>query len=113
MARVLVCEPVEETRILIENLVQRMGHEVVAVESFGAVDVVFYEPGSVAGLALARRVQGRNPEVALVAVAARPPREPLTSPRPAASILQPFCSGDIRRVLEMVLAGTVPACSTS
>ena len=73
MARVLVCEPVEETRILIEHLVQRAGHEILTVESFHEVDLVFYEPESVAGLALARRVQGRNPDVRLVAVAAQPP----------------------------------------
>jgi CheY-like chemotaxis protein len=106
VARVLVVEPVEETRVLIECLVRRMGHEVVSTESFRNVDVVFYEPASRAGEALARRVQAERPEVSLVAINASPPRGAAREPRPKASLMQPFSPGDLRRVLEAVLLGS-------
>ena len=105
MARVLICEPVEETRILIECLVRREGHEIVGGDdSLRDLDVVFYEPLSRAGLALARRAQRQQPGVRLVAISATPPRtEP--SPRPFASLVQPFSRRDVRRVLEAALIG--------
>jgi len=113
MAQVLICEPVEETRILIECLVKRMGHTIASGDSLRGIDVVFYEPQSRAGRALARRAQERCPSVRLVALTAVPPREPLSSPRPFAALLQPFAPRDIRRVLEAALTGSFIASSTS
>ncbi|MFL5844977.1 MAG: hypothetical protein ACJ762_09815 [Solirubrobacteraceae bacterium] len=92
--------------MLIECLVRRMGHEIVSTEAFRNVDVVFYEPNSIAGRALARRVQNEHPTVSLVAIAASPPRGADRGPRPIASLLQPFSPGDLRRVLERVLLGS-------
>ncbi|MCW2966718.1 MAG: response regulator receiver protein [Solirubrobacteraceae bacterium] len=108
MARVLICEPVEETRELIECLVQRMGHEIVSLDSLRLVDVLFYEPASHAGLALARRLQAERPGAALVSCSASPPSFELSSPRPFASLLQPFAPADLKRVLEAALGGVVP-----
>jgi hypothetical protein len=105
---VLVVEPVEETRVLIERLVTRMGHEVVGSQTLRDVDVVFYEPASRAGLALARRVQAERPEVRLVACHAAPLRNGPREPRPFASLLQPFSPGDLKRVLEAALLGGAP-----
>lgn len=93
-------EPVEDTRVLIERVVTRLGHRLVGGESLRDVDVVFYEPNSIAGVALARRVQRERPEVRLVAISASPASEPQRGPRPFASLLQPFSPADIRRVLE-------------
>jgi len=48
VANVLICEPVEETRVLLECLVQRMGHVIAGGDSFRDVDVVFHsaaQPG--------------------------------------------------------------------
>jgi hypothetical protein len=109
MALVLVCEPVEETRVLIEALVRRMGHTIATGDSLHDIDVVFYEPSSRAGLALALRAQERCPKVRLVALSAVPPSEPLTSPRPFAALLQPFSPRDLARVLEAALTGSVLA----
>jgi CheY-like chemotaxis protein len=108
VARVLVLEPVEETRILIERLVQRMGHEIVGGDdSLRDLDVVFYEPASRAGLALARRAQRQQPAVRLVACSAHPQRQAAVNvPRPFASLLQPFSPGDLRKVLESALLGS-------
>jgi CheY-like chemotaxis protein len=111
VARVLICEPVEETRVLIERLVQRMGHELVGLDALRSVDVLFYEPASRAGLALARRLQAERPAAALVACNASPPLGSALSPRPSASLLQPFSPADVRRVLEAALRG--PAAATA
>jgi CheY-like chemotaxis protein len=107
VARVLVVEPVEDTRVLIERVVTRMGHRVVGGESLRDVDVVFYEPHSIAGLALARRVQRERPDVRLVAITASPSDAAEPAPRPFASLLQPFSPADIRRVLEAAAVGGV------
>jgi CheY-like chemotaxis protein len=103
MARVLVCEPVQETRELIERLVRRMGHDVVGLDSLQLVDVLFYEPASRAGLALACRLRNERPDTALVACSASPPGELPATPRPFASLLQPFAPADLKRVLESAL----------
>lgn len=105
MARVLVVEPVQETRELIERLVRRMGHDIVSTESFRNVDVVFYEPASRAGCALARRVQAERPEVRLVACSSAPIRTDVARAlSPFASLMQPFSPGELRRVLEAALS---------
>jgi hypothetical protein len=82
-----------------------MGHEIAGGDSLRNVDVVFYEPASRAGLALARRAQAQRPHVRLVACSATPPREPDEAARPFASLLQPFSPGDLKRVLEAALRG--------
>jgi hypothetical protein len=104
VARVLVCEPVEETRFLIERVVERMGHQVVAADA-SHVDVVFYEPASRVGLEQARVALRLWPEVLLIACSAEPPLRRITGPRPAATLLQPFAPADVRRVLEAALLG--------
>ena len=98
-------EPVQETRELIERVVTRMGHEIAGNDALRDIDVVFYEPASIAGLALARRVQAERPDVCLVAISAAPPRASVREPRPMASLLQPFSPGDLRRVLDTALLG--------
>lgn len=95
--------------MLIEALVRRMGHTIATGDALRDIDVVFYEPSSRAGLALARRAQERCPGVRLVALNAVPPAEPLTSPRPFAALLQPFAPRDLARVLEAALTGSVLA----
>lgn len=100
-------EPVEDTRVLIERVVSRMGHRVVGGDSLRDVDVAFYEPDSIAGLALARRVQREQPHVRLVAITAAPMVESERAPRPFASLLQPFSPADIRRVVEAAAVGGV------
>lgn len=99
MAHVLVCEPVAETRILIERVVQRMGHRIVADDSLADVDVVVYEPGSRAGLALARRARSEHPAVRLVACCSEPGPPGASGPTPFATLVQPFSPADLRRVL--------------
>ncbi len=102
-------EPVEDTRVLIERVVTRMGHRVVGGESLRDVDVVFYEPDSIAGLALARRVQREQPDVRLVAISAVPGEATAPGPRPFASLLQPFSPSDLKRVLEAAVLGVPQA----
>jgi hypothetical protein len=100
MARILICEPVEETRELLERLVRRMGHDIVSLDELRTVDVLLFEPESRAGLALAKLLLEVRPEASLVACSAQPPRTQLTLPRLVASLLQPFSPADLARVLD-------------
>lgn len=100
MARILICEPVEETRELLERLVRRMGHDIVGIEDLRTVDVLLFEPDSRAGLALAKLLLDVQPQANLVACSAQPPRTQLKLPRLVASLLQPFSPADLARALD-------------
>ena len=108
MARVLVCEPVEETRFLIEQVVARMGHEVVGSDA-AHVDVLFYDPASGAGTARARGARRLWPAVLLIACSSVPPRTSITGPAPDALLLHPFAPADVRRVLAATLMDALAA----
>lgn len=100
MAKILICEPVAETRELLERLVRRMGHVIVGIDALESVDVLVFEPNSPAGLAIARRVLEARPDASLLACSAEPVRSPLpASPRIVASLQQPFSPADLARAL--------------
>ena len=100
MARILICEPVAETRELLERLINRMGHVIVGIDDLESVDVLVFEPGSPAGRAIARRVLRACPQASLVACSAEPARaQQLNTPRLVASLLQPFSPEDLARAL--------------
>jgi hypothetical protein len=103
MARILICEPVNETRELMERLVRRMGHEVVDLDSLRTVDVLLFEPDSRDGQAIARLLGDVRPAAKLVACHATPPAPALRLPRLFATLLQPFSPTDLRRVVEAAL----------
>jgi hypothetical protein len=103
VASVLVCEPVQETRFLIERVVARMGHQVVGADA-GHVDVVVYEHGSRVGRAQARSAQRLWPGVLFVACCSAPPRPSISGPRPVALLMHPFTPADVRRVLTTTCA---------
>ncbi|HZO35820.1 MAG TPA: hypothetical protein VFB41_02975 [Solirubrobacteraceae bacterium] len=100
MAKILICEPVVETRELLERLVNRMGHVIVGIDDLESVDVLVFEPGSYAGQAIARRVLEACPDASLVACSAEPlsPAQ-VTMPRLVATLLQPFSPEDLSRAL--------------
>ncbi len=104
MARILICEPVAETRELMERLVRRMGHDIVGIERLETVDVLLFEPESRAGLALAKLLLETQPRANLVACSAAPPRAEIKLPRLVASLLQPFSPADFARVLNGAMA---------
>ena len=107
MARILICEPVAETRELLERLVIRIGHDIVGIEDLETIDVLLFEPGSPAGLAIARRVLETCPNASLVACSADPARAPqLTSPRLVASLMQPFSPTDLAHALRACTSAT-------
>lgn len=109
MARILICEPVAETRELMERLVRRMGHELVDLDSLRVVDVLLFDPDSEEGRAIGRLLADVRPAARLVACHARPPTPALRLPRLFASLLQPFSPTDLRRVVEAALRPSAAA----
>ncbi len=103
MAKILICEPVEETRELMERLVRRMGHELVGLDSLRDVDVLLFEPGSPEGQAIARLLHDVRPNARLVACSHEPPSPIVRLPRLFGSLLQPFAPSDLRRIVEAAL----------
>lgn len=109
MARILICEPVAETRELMERLVRRMGHELVDLDSLRTVDVLLFEPGSRDGQAIARLLHDVRPAARLVACSHAPERPAVRLPRLFASLLQPFSPADLRRVVDAALRPALSA----
>lgn len=102
MARVCICEPVAETRELLERLVARLGHEIVPEHQLIAADALLFEPGSPHGVTLARRVRNHSPETALVAVSAFP--LPISGlPGHVRRLTQPFVPAELARALDGAL----------
>jgi hypothetical protein len=104
MSRVLISDPVAETRELLERLVRRMGHDIVGVERLEAVDVLLFAPDSPPDLALARRLLRARPDARLVACSTAP-QHPPDLPRLVGSLLHPFSPADLERVLADATAG--------
>lgn len=100
MARILVSEPVAETRELLERLLTRLGHVVVAWPGDGVdeVDAVVFEPSHREGVALARRLREQRPETALVACSALGDQQDGLP-----TLMQPFQPADLARALETAL----------
>ena len=72
MARVLICEPHDDIRALLELVVRRMGHEPEtyngpAVEHIG-VDVAVIEPGELSVVRLAKNLRAQNVPVLFTSI---------------------------------------------
>ena len=109
MARVLICEPHDDIRALLELVVRRLGHVPVAcsgpaVEHTG-VDVAVIEPGELDGLQLARALRAQHVPVLFTSI--YPPSNNLLELAPAAYLVKPFPLYALERALEQALA--VPA----
>jgi hypothetical protein len=113
MARIAVHEPVAETREMIERLVRRLGHEVVAWDDRGAtdaqIDVLLFEPASPTALAHARLTRVAWPSAGLVACSAAPPGRAPGDLHPLQTLTQPFSPTDLARTLALALATVAPA----
>ena len=108
MARILICEPVDETRELLERLVNRMGHVIVGIGDLESIDVLVFDPGSPAGRALAERVIEVCPNASLIACSAEPSAA-LQTPHVAATLLQPFSPSDLSRALRACTSTPPPS----
>ncbi len=105
MARVLIYEPHDDIRALLELVVRRLGHVPVAaggpaVEHTG-VDVAVIEPGELDGLQLAQALRAQQVPVLFTSI--YPPSADLLDLAPAAYLVKPFPLSALERALEQAL----------
>lgn len=107
MARILVAEPHPETRELLERLVARLGHEVVARKDADAAQILVFDPAARWAVGMARRLR-REHGCALIACATRPgdltDGEALAT---AADLCQPFEPDQLAWAIGQALDGPV------
>ena len=106
MARVLICEPHDDIRALLELVVRRLGHEPEtyrgpSVEHLG-VDVAVIEPGEREGVRLAENLRAQNVPVLFTSI--YPPTDELLALAPSAYLVKPFPLYSLERALEQALA---------
>lgn len=106
MARVLICEPHDDIRALLELVVRRLGHEPEtyrgpSVEHLG-VDVAVIEPGELEGVRLAENLRAQNVPVLFTSI--YPPTDELLALAPSAYLVKPFPLYSLERALEQALA---------
>ena len=112
MARVLICEPHDDIRALLELVVRRLGHEPKnyrgpAVEPHG-VDAAVIEPGELDGLRLAETLRAQNVPVLFTSI--YPATDELLELGPSAYLVKPFPLYALEQALSQALA---PAASTA
>lgn len=108
MARILIGEPVDEIRLLLDLHVRRLGHEPVLVDGANGVDshgvdAAVLEPAAESQLTLARELRSLRPGFPLVFVsteAASPMTRELT---PVRHILKPFDRVELIEAVEAAL----------
>jgi CheY-like chemotaxis protein len=105
VARILISEPEPETRILLELHVLRLGHQLLgggpAADEQPAV--VLIEPASSAGLATARGLRSRYPELPIICISTHPPSPETTALRPSAHLLKPIRRSELQHALSEAL----------
>lgn len=108
MARILICEPHDDTIALLELVVRRLGHQPLVYVAGDPdaldVDAAVIEPGDAACLQMARQLRVRG--VPLLFTSIYPPEAETLELDPAAYLVKPFPLYALERALEEAL---VPA----
>jgi CheY-like chemotaxis protein len=98
--RVLIAEPDEDVRELLELTVRRLGYEAVAADGCGDVDAVILEPGCPEGRSALRRFGADTPPVVCLSI--YPRAEGLEPSGSVAYLLKPASSTAIAAALHSV-----------
>jgi CheY-like chemotaxis protein len=111
MARVLIAEPDPDVRLLIGQVIRRMGHEALPFSPAGVAtaDVALVEPASPQGVAALAALRDAPRQVPIV-LASIAEIEPDAAGAAAAWVAKPFTGADLVDALERALAGeSLPA----
>jgi CheY-like chemotaxis protein len=111
MGRVLVLEPYEGIRAVIETVVRLLGHEPVVAalagsrEELGPLDAVVVEPAAPAARTLLEALLDEDPTLPVVCVSIEPEGADLLPVEPVAYLVKPFGVPNLSAALERALAG--------
>ena len=105
MARVLIYEPHNDISVLLELVVQRLGHEPVRFAGGNLegldVDAAVVEPGEDTGLEVARALRAKDVPVLFASI--YPPDNELLELRPVMYLVKPFPLFALERALQQAL----------
>jgi CheY-like chemotaxis protein len=107
MARILICEPHPDLRVLLETVVRRAGHEPVGhgeLTSDDAPAVMILEPASADGLAAAAGLRRLLEDLPIICTSISPPSDETRSLGPVAHLIKPFRLGDLEAAIVSALA---------
>jgi CheY-like chemotaxis protein len=104
VGRILILEPQPELRELFGRVASRLGHEAVIEVDANApeppADVILLEPDGARGLAAARVLRSRFPEIPLVCASTLPPTSELRRElSPVAYLTKPFSLRELEDAL--------------
>lgn len=111
MAKILLCEPSPEIRLLLERVVARLGHEaVVELPADGGVAAVVLEPASAACVEGALALREARPDLPVICVSMLTPSRETAALQPHAHVMKPFALADVERaVLSALQVGDMDA----
>jgi hypothetical protein len=105
VARILICEPHDDTTALLELVVRRLGHEPVVYVAGDPdhldVDAAVIEPGETSGLRLAQELRANGVPVLFTSI--YPPESYTLELEPSAYLVKPFPLYALERALEAAL----------
>jgi CheY-like chemotaxis protein len=107
MARILICEPHPDLRVLLETVVRRAGHEPVGhgeLTSDDAPAVMILEPASADGLAAAAGLRRRLEDLPIICTSIFPPSGEARALGPTAYLIKPFRLADLEAAIVSALA---------
>jgi CheY-like chemotaxis protein len=108
VARILICEPHDDTIALLELVVRRLGHQPLVYVAGDPdaldVDAAVIEPGDPACFQMARRLRVRG--IPLLFTSIYPPEADTLDLDPAAYLVKPFPLYALERALEEALVPT-------
>jgi CheY-like chemotaxis protein len=115
MARILISEPHDEVRRLLERMVTRLGHEPIPVgipapQQLQSADVLVVEPAAPTGAVLAQAACIVNPSLPLIcaSVTASPPELAELGVVFTAALVKPFTAEQLRVAIEEALCAQSP-----
>jgi len=100
--RVLIAEPDQDVRELLELTVRRLGYETAAADEHANVDALLLEPGCAMGRSVLRRFGADAPPVVCLSI--YPREEGLEPAASVAYLVKPASSTQIAAALRVALA---------
>ena len=109
MATILIADPDPGTSSLLELLVLRLGHQVVAQHEMvddEDLDLLLVEPSSQKGLRLAQDLRRRLPELPILCVSIEPPSTHTNTLGVVGHVMKPFRRAQLERAIGRALVPT-------